>query len=116
MNNTSAVTLTVLQVSPELAFIPDILVNEMSTLTITVIATDLNGDTLTFSLMTGPAGASLTPAGIFSWTPSEAQGPGVYTATVQVGDNGEPPLNDSQLFTITVLPFYQQVYLPVIVR
>jgi hypothetical protein len=41
---------------------------------------------------------------------------GVSTVTVQVVANGDPSLSDSQAFTITVRPLYQQVYLPLIVR
>ena len=54
---------------------------------------DLPANTLSFSLDAGaPAGATITPAGAFSWTPTEAQGPGVYSITVRVTDNGTPPL------------------------
>jgi hypothetical protein len=88
----------------------------MSALTFTVTAMDLNGDGLTFSLANGPVGASLTPEGAFTWMPEDAQGPGVYMVTVQVVDDGNPSLSDSQTFTITVLPLCQRVYLPVIVR
>ena len=31
---------------------------------------------LTFSLLGAPVGASITAGGVFSWTPTEAQGPG----------------------------------------
>ena len=102
MNNLSSVTLTVLQVPPVLAFIPNFTTHELSTLIITATATDLNGDGLFFSLANGPAGAGMTPEGVFNWTPSEAQGPGVYPVTVRVIDDGAPPLSDSQTFTITV--------------
>lgn len=36
-------------------------------------ATDVDGDTVTFASSNLPAGAALTPAGAFSWTPSAAQ-------------------------------------------
>ncbi len=40
---------------------------------------DLPAQTLTFSLVGAPAGAAIDAAtGAFSWTPSEAQGPGDY--------------------------------------
>jgi hypothetical protein len=59
---------------------------------------------LTFSLDAGaPAGASIDPqTGVFSWTPTEAQGPGSYAITVRVTDNGTPPLSATQTFTVTV--------------
>ncbi len=102
MNNLSSVTLTVIQMPPVLGFIPAVTVDELSTLIITATATDLNGDGLTFSLSNGSAGASMTPEGVFTWTPTEDQGPGVYSATVQVVDDGAPLYSDSQTFTITV--------------
>lgn len=49
---------------------------------------DVPPQTFTFSLEAGaPAGASISPlGGVFSWTPGEAQGPGVYPITVDVSD------------------------------
>jgi len=41
-------------------------------------------------------------SGIITWTPSEAQGPGVYTITNIVTDNGAPPLSATNSFTVTV--------------
>src|SRR5262249_56891644 len=47
-----------------------------------------------------PAGASVDPtSGVFSWPPSEAQGPDTYTFTVQVSDGAT---TDTQLITLTV--------------
>jgi hypothetical protein len=59
---------------------------------------------LSFSLDPGaPEGASIDPAtGVFTWIPSEVQGPGSYPITVRVTDNGEPPLSDARTFTVTV--------------
>ncbi len=39
-----------------------------------------------FSLSGEPVGASITAGGDFTWTPSEAQGPGTYTFDVEVTD------------------------------
>jgi len=58
---------------------------------------------LTYSLSNAPAGALINPStGVFTWTPTEAQGPGVYSITVKVTDNNLPPLSDSKTFTVTV--------------
>src|SRR5262249_32049462 len=59
---------------------------------------------LTSSLDAGaPAGAAVNPStGAFSWTPSEAQGPGVYPITIRVTDGGSPPLSAWRTFTVTV--------------
>jgi subtilisin-like proprotein convertase family protein len=40
--------------------------------------------------------------GVITWTPSEAQGPGVYILTAVVTDNGAPPLSATNSFTVTV--------------
>jgi len=59
---------------------------------------------LTYSLVgTIPAGASLDPStGAFTWTPTEAQGPGVFNFTVRVTDNGTPAENSSLSFLVIV--------------
>ena len=59
---------------------------------------------LVFSLSGAPAGASITAGGVFSWTPTEAQGPGSYTFDVVVTEtNGLPTnLSDSETITVTV--------------
>ena len=88
-----------------LAAIGDKTVNEGQLLTFTANATDSDvpANTLTFSLLNAPAGASIDPAtGVFSWTPAEGQGPGSYDLTVRVTDNGTPNLYDEEAITITV--------------
>ncbi len=80
-------------------------VQEEAMLTFTATATDPDiGQTLTFSLGVGaPPGASIDPlTGVFTWTPTEAQGPSVYTVTVVVTDSGSPPAFDSATITVTV--------------
>jgi hypothetical protein len=70
-------------------------------LTFTATATDPDGDTLVFSAGNLPAGATLTPAGAFSWTPAVGQ-TGTFSVTVTVTDNGTPAQNDFEIVTITV--------------
>ncbi|MFQ5966663.1 MAG: Ig-like domain-containing protein, partial [Acidimicrobiia bacterium] len=80
--------------------------DEGTLITFTATATDADvpANGLTFSLEgVPPAGASIDPvSGVFSWTPSEAQGPGVYPVTVRVTDDGTPNLSDDESFTVTV--------------
>jgi hypothetical protein len=78
--------------------------NEENLITFTATATDPNaGQTLTFSLIGAPSGATIHPTtGVFTWVPTEAQGPGVYPVTVRVTDNGTPNLSDEENITITV--------------
>src|SRR5439155_1019004 len=73
--------------------------DDESAYTFTATATDhdLPGNTLTFSLVGAPAGASIdADTGVFTWTPSEAQGPGDYTFKVRVTDDGSPNLYDEK--------------------
>ena len=101
--------------------IPNQNVNELTTLTVTNTATDANTNltlTYTVSMVVDYAAmlASNWPTiyattipppmidtnGIITWTPSEAQGPGVYTITTVVTDNGIPPLSATNSFTVVV--------------
>src|SRR5262249_26441999 len=91
---------------PVLATIGNKTVNELSMLTFTASATDADaGQTLTFSLDAGaPAGAAINGStGVFTFTPPEAPGPGVYTITVRVTDNGTPtPCSVFESILVTV--------------
>ncbi|NLT43828.1 MAG: tandem-95 repeat protein, partial [Anaerolineae bacterium] len=76
---------------------------ELSAIDFSASATDPDGDALSFSLVNAPAGAVIDPGtGAFSWTPTEAQGPGSYPFTVKVCDDGDPELCDEVEITITV--------------
>ena len=89
---------------PVLAAISNRTIFELTTLVITNSATDPNSNALTFNMLNAPVGAILNPAtGVFSWTPTEAQGPGTNTISVVVTDNGLPPLSATQSFTVFVL-------------
>jgi hypothetical protein len=92
--------------APVLATIGNRTNNEMALLTFAARATDLEApnDQLSFTLDAGaPSAASINPVtGVFSWTPDETNGPGVYPVTVRVTDNGIPNFNDLETFTITV--------------
>jgi hypothetical protein len=80
-------------------------VNELTLLTFTAVATDADaGQTLTFSLDPGfPTGAAIDPStGVFTWTPTEDQGPGDHTVAVRVTDNADPTCSDFETITVTV--------------
>ncbi|WP_345327834.1 putative Ig domain-containing protein, partial [Novipirellula rosea] len=101
------ITVTVLEanVAPvlDVSAAPTAAVDEGTAISFTATATDADApaQTLTFSLSGSvPAGATIDPAsGVFSWTPSEAQGPGSYTFNVVVSDG---TLSDVEAITITV--------------
>src|SRR5439155_10867334 len=78
---------------------------EGTSLVITNTATDSDvpANTLTFSLVSPPAGMSIDPSsGVLTWTPTEAQGPSTNAISVKVTDNGTPALSDSKSFKVIV--------------
>ncbi len=97
---------------PSLAPIRDWTVNDEILLTFKANATDPNipPEPLIFSLGSdAPAGASILPDGVFSWTPTEAQG-GTYRFTVTVSDG---ILTDSTTVNVTVVETEQPPVLTV---
>jgi subtilisin-like proprotein convertase family protein len=96
--------------------------NELTLLTVTNTATDANTNvtlsyTVTMSIDTNAMNllgwvnpfantTNTTPVistnGVITWTPSEAQGPGVYILTTVVSDNGTPALTTGNRFSVTV--------------
>jgi len=91
---------------PVLATIGGLSVDEGNLLTFTASATDPDtpANTLTFSLNAGaPPGASIDPqTGVFTWVPTEAQGPGAFNITVRVTDDGTPNLDDFETIDVLV--------------
>jgi hypothetical protein len=93
---------------PVLAPIANQAVNEGSAAGFTASATDADdGQTITYSLIGAPAGASIDPAtGVFSWTPTDdnptATPSDAYTFTVRATDSADPAAFDEQSVTITV--------------
>ena len=73
--------------------------------TATATDIDLPADTLTYSLADGSSGSVPEGAGIgstsgdFNWTPTEAQGPGIYTFDVCVSDGS---LSDCETIRVTI--------------
>ena len=86
--------------APVLDFIGSQEINELGTLEFTATATDNDGDSLTFTMAGDrPRGASMTPGGMFSWTPDQSQD-GDYSITVRVSDGRGG--TDSEVVTVTV--------------
>lgn len=85
--------------APVFSAIPAKSVEEESTLTFTVSATDADGDILTYSCTSLPQGATFdASAKTFRWTPSRGQA-GTYSVVFDVTDGY---LNDSATAIITV--------------
>ena len=71
--------------------------------TATASDADLPANGLTFSLLGAPEGAAIdAETGLFTWTPTEAQGPGIYSFAVRVTDDGDPSLFDEETISVTV--------------
>src|SRR5207247_1016533 len=107
LSDTKSFTVVVNEVNsaPVLAALANQTINEGILLTLTVTATDadLPANTLTFSLISPPPGASINASsGVLSWTPSEPQGLATRPITELVTDNGVPSLNDTKSFTVVV--------------
>ena len=71
-------------------------------LQLNIVASDPDaGQSITFAMQGAPAGASLSAAGVFTWTPLETQGPSGHTVTIIVSDNGSPVLRATNTFQLT---------------
>src|SRR4029077_5446294 len=83
---------------------PNRTINELTSLSVTNPATDpdLPPQTITYQLLSPPAGATIDSNAVITWTPSEAQGPGTYTIRTVATDNGSPPKSVTNSFTVTV--------------
>ena len=99
-------TVTSTNRSPQIAPIDNIATDEESEISFKVAASDVDSDATSFRLADGadpvPVGATITADGVFTWTPTEAQGPGSYTFAIAATDNGTPALTAQQLITVTV--------------
>ncbi len=97
---------------PVLSSISDRSLNAGVTLLITNVATDSDtpAQTLTFTLLAAPSGASLgTNNGIFTWRAPVARANTTNMTTVKVTDNGTPPMSATQSFNIIVNPMTNPV-------
>lgn len=93
--------------APILATIPAQLIYDGQMLRFSASATDneIATQTLTFSLGPGaPVGASINPTtGAFTWLAQASDLPATNSVTIQVTDNGVPPLSDTKTFAVVVL-------------
>lgn len=74
--------------------------------TLSALATAADADrptnTLTFQLVSGPAGLTASAGGVISWTPPVGFNPSTNTTTVRVFDNGTPSLSATGSFQVIV--------------
>ena len=99
------ITVGEVNVAPVLAAVGDKSVNEGVLLSFTVLASDADvpAQVLTYSATGLPSGASISGAGVFSWTPTGSQGSvTAYQITVRVTDDGAGALFDEETIAVTV--------------
>lgn len=103
---TFSVTVREVNNAPSLAPLISRTVFEGTPLSVTNTASDPDGlaQVLTFSVDAGaPEGVAIDPvSGVLSWLPTEEQGPGTYSITVRVEDDGDPVMSASQNLTVFV--------------
>ena len=90
---------------PSLSPVADQSVPAGTTLSVTNSASDPDAppQTLTFDLLSAPAGASLNASnGLFTWRPAIAHSPSTQTICLAVSDNGIPVLSATQCFSVAV--------------
>ncbi|MFN0056554.1 MAG: putative Ig domain-containing protein [Planctomycetales bacterium] len=76
---------------------------EGTNFSVSELASRRNDGTLTYSLEQAPEGSSINATtGLFTWSPTEAQGPGDYTVAVRVTDHGSPALSAVTSFGVRV--------------
>ncbi|MFO1460435.1 MAG: hypothetical protein U1G08_13630 [Verrucomicrobiota bacterium] len=111
LSSTNQLTVVVTEVntSPTLTPAPDTIISEGSVLNQTLGATDsdLPSNSLTYSLVSGPPGLTVSPSGSMQWTTGEGTGPVSATVYVRVTDNGEPQLSSTNAYTVVVLEVNQ---------
>src|SRR6266702_3285957 len=102
--NTFLVIVTEVNTAPVLTVPATQTIAEQTALSVNATASDsdLPANTLTFALVSGPAGLTVSSAGVIAWTPTEAQGPSTNTVTVRVSDNGSPSLSATNSFLVIV--------------
>jgi hypothetical protein len=100
-------TLGVGNTAPTLAVIPNYTIRLGETVMFTAMGSDAEAPPQVLSYFLNgvpPAGAGINQlSGQFTWTPSAAQAPGMYTLTVRVQDNGAPVLSATRSFNVSVL-------------
>src|ERR1041385_3164944 len=103
--NSFKVIVNEVNLAPVLTVPADQIIAEQTTLSVSATATDADipANTLTFALLTAPAGMSIdSNSGAITWTPGESQGPSTNLVTVRVSDNGSPSLSATNSFKVIV--------------
>ena len=105
---TISVSVSAVNDPPSLASVDDQEAILGEPLVVNLMATDVDSETLTYTLDDSLAlsDAMIEVTGettSFVWTPSEIDGPGIHTVRIEVADDGNPALMDAVEFDVLVL-------------
>jgi hypothetical protein len=102
----SSAALAVGNTAPALAPVPNQTVNVGAYVSVANVATDpdVPAQTLTFSLLTGPASSVVDASGNFTWRPAISFAGTSNPVQVAVTDSGTPPLSATNSFNVIVNP------------
>ena len=91
--------------APIFSSVADRAINPGVSLAISASATDVEGASLGYALVSGPAGCSVNPStGTFTWRPTIAQSGVAYPVTIQATESGTGGLSSTLNFQTTVNP------------
>jgi hypothetical protein len=85
---------------------------DIVTFSLSASDSDQPAQSLTFGLVGGPEGLTVSPSGLLTWKPSEAQGASTNFVLVKVSDNGKPSLSATNSIEIIVREVNQPPVLP----
>ena len=90
--------------APVLPAQTNVTINEQTLLTVTNTITSPGEptNTVTYSLLSPPSGATINSSGIITWTPSQSESPSTNTITTRVVNSGTPALSATNSFTVFV--------------
>src|SRR5204863_445623 len=102
--NSFTVVVNEVNTAPALTMPANQTINELTTLNVSATATDADipANTLTFALVSGPAGLTVAANGAIAWTPSEAQGPSTNVFSPTLCSSDLPSLSATNSFTVVV--------------
>jgi hypothetical protein len=104
---TSSFTLTVneVNVAPVITVPGDQTIHAGVSLSLTATATDadLPTNTLTFALVSGPTGLTVSATGLITWPTGDANAGTTNPVSVRVFDNGTPSLSATGTFSVVVV-------------
>lgn len=114
-SETITVTVNEDSASPVLTVATNHTLDEETTLTFTATASDADSppDSLAFSLVGAPAGANIDKvSGVFTWIPSEAQGPDsfVFDVVVTDGENSDTETVTVDVNEVNVAPVLDPIF------